>query len=165
MIKKFFILIIFSISSLIFSQQLKLHYISLENSNSILIGSKFKIEIINDVFNPQKIGNNAILRTTKYSIKEKKEIISEIVINEQKYFEICNQILKINSKDILSQTNITIDGYDTELKFETENTRITYGIYALESLSENEKFNDFRKAIIIILDAANIKKSGFNYDK
>ena len=153
------------ISSLIFSQHIKLHYISLENSNAILIGSQLKIEIINDFFNPEKVGNSAVLRTTKYSVKEKKEIVAEIVISEQKYFEICNQILKINPKDILSETNIAIDGYNTELKFGTENSGITYGTYALEAQNENEKFSDFRKAVILILDAANIKRRGFNYEK
>ncbi|WP_304343116.1 hypothetical protein [Chryseobacterium koreense] len=164
MIRIIFTLILTLFTNLLFSQEIKLHYISLENSNSMLLGSQLKIEIINEILNPQKIGNNAILRITKYSVQEKKEIVNETVISGQKYSEICNHILKINPTDILSESNNLIDGYDTELKFGTENSGITYGIYGLESLSKNEKFNDFRKAIILILDVANIKKRGLNYE-
>lgn len=78
-------LITLVVSTFVCGQDLKVSYISLENSNAIVIGSTIKIEIINDFSNPDKKGKNAVLKIKQYSRKDKKEIVEESVLEEEDY--------------------------------------------------------------------------------
>ena len=138
----------------------------LENSNAMIIGSKIQIEITNDYLNPEKRDNNAKIKVTKYSKKDKKDITTEFILEEKKYMEICNKILELNPKNLLhnNSNELQIDGYSTELKFGTENEGISYGVYGLEGKTGNAKYKDLKDIVILIFNYANEKRRGFNYD-
>jgi hypothetical protein len=143
-------------------QEIKLGYISLENSNSIVIGSKIKIEINNDFINPSKRGGNAVLRITKYSRKEKKEIIEESILLEKDYNEIVDNILKIKPIDIIQHSKTEIDGDDIELKFASNNGMVEYNIYGLDYTDKDTSYKDFLITVQSILKIAKIKIYGIN---
>lgn len=152
------------ISFQIFGQKLQLIGISLKIESSGSLFSDLKIEIINDYINPQKIGNNAIIKVTKYSQKEKKYITNEFILDEKIYFNICDKISKINPVDILAEKKkeVIIDGSFTELIFGNEDQSITYLVYGLGAAKENSELMKLKNLVIEILNVANEKRYGFN---
>lgn len=162
--RKFLIFVFFIVSFQIFGQKLQLLGISLKVESSGFIFSDLKIEIINDYINPQKIGNNAIIKVTKYSKKEKKYITNEFILNEKAYLNICEKISIINPVNILTEKKKgeVIDGSSTELIFSNENESIIYSVYGLEAANESSELMKLKNLVIEILNVANEKRYGFN---
>ncbi|MCW3162801.1 hypothetical protein [Chryseobacterium oryctis] len=144
------------------AQNIRLGYITFENSNSIVIGSKIKIEIVNDFDNPDKKDGDAILKISKYSLSEKQFMTQEHILTEKDYNEIVTNILKIKSIDLLQDFKNVIDGYDTKLKFMSSNGTVEYNIYGLNYSDENTGYKDFLMTTQCILKIAKIKIPGIN---
>jgi hypothetical protein len=162
--RKFLLFVFLIVSFQIFGQKLQLLGISLKVDSSISLFSDLKIEIINDYINPQKIGNNAIIKVIKYSKKEKKYITNEFILDEKAYFNICEKISKINPVDIFTEKKkgVVIDGSLTELIFANEDESITYRVYGLGAAKENSELMKLKNLVIEILNVANEKRYGFN---
>lgn len=113
--KHFLILFSVFIFGSFYGQQSHL-YISLEISGSITLNSDIKIEISNS-----EIEGNTILKITRYSDKENKDITEKTIINKKAYNEIYKNATSIKLKDILKHDELTvIDGYSMKLTLKPE---------------------------------------------
>ncbi|NMR33837.1 hypothetical protein HIO71_06390 [Chryseobacterium aquaticum] len=159
---KFFLSLLFSLISLLaYSQEYKLDYISLENSNAIVIGSGIKIEIFKSIHDPTR-NKHTDISVTRYSIKEKKEIIQKYTLSEVAYDEIVNCILNIKAIDLINNFEIFLDADDTTLKFSSRNALVEYSISGLGKGDKNTPYKDFLFTIQTILNYANVKIRGIN---
>ncbi|MBB4805951.1 hypothetical protein HNP38_001223 [Chryseobacterium defluvii] len=150
------------VSSIVFSQEAKLGYITLENSNSIVIGSHIKIEIFKPIYDLGKRDSHTEIKITKYSVKEKKELIEKYTLPENEYIEIVNAILKINPIDLMNDFQTVIDGDYTTLKFGSIDASVEYSVYGLSKGDKDTPYKDFLIAVQSILKSAKVKIYGIN---
>lgn len=87
---------------------------------------------------------------------------SEKKISREKFDSICNALLKISSKDLVTNFGQGLDGATTSIIFGDLTNMISYRIWGLGSGDKDTGYKDFLEAVLLILDVANAKISEIN---
>jgi len=153
-----FIILVF-ISVNLFGQQSSLGYMSLEISKAIAFNSDIKVEIIN----PEMEGN-IILKITRYSDKEKKDVTEKIVISKNEYKEIYDNAISIKLSDILKRDELAVvDGLSMKLTLRPEIWKqVEYFLTGYHFDVARSPSKEFSRTIISILKYAKIQIYGIN---
>lgn len=153
--KNYFSFIFLLLFSFIYGQNTDIDYISFEYSKSYVIGADVDIEIFQST--NKKIGDSVIVRITKHSFKEKKDISTDFIVEKKKFLNLCSKINKIKPNQILKKENYIIFDPDTfKLSFGNRENKISY---STDNLSHHKKLKNIIKEI---LEIAQVKIRGIN---
>jgi len=145
-----------------YSQNVKLNSIHFKYGVFSSNNSGVNIEIIDNGF--QRKEGKIVLKATKYSVKEKKDITKEYILSNNQYKEICNIILKVNPNEILTDPNYIVlaDGDYTELFCTSFYGKVTYRVLHFDYKEKTSPSKDFIKAVKLILKYAEVEIYGIN---
>ncbi|UPQ78448.1 hypothetical protein M0M57_12555 [Flavobacterium azooxidireducens] len=135
-----FFLIYFSLNNL-FSQSLYAEKIEFNHGNSIVLDSFIRIEIYalsEDQF---------LVISTINNVTEQKKI------KYKEYKKVFDAILKIQSKDLLNENRVGLDGSDTSIKIGGMfNNYTEYNVWGLDKNDKNNSYKDFFHATELLLN-------------